>query len=186
MQNFSPSMEKCMFTGSSSNIQDGARLDIVTNGFWGGRFECTFFGVQVFDPHAPSNRNSQCDRKNKLKNKRQYKKRVREVEHASFTPLVLSATGGMANKDTVFYKRLASYLATKWDQPYSSTLFWLQCRLTFSLPHSAIQCIRGAIPAVNMAISELNFVWTPLLVTLTLYQEYFLLFVFCFCLSFWL
>ena len=49
-----------VFTGSSSNIQDGARLDIVANGFWGGRFECTFFDVQVFNPHAPSNRNSQC------------------------------------------------------------------------------------------------------------------------------
>ena len=147
-----------VFTGSSSNIQDGARLDIVANGFWGGRFECTFFDVQVFNPHAPSNRNSQCYRKHKLEKKRQYKQRVREVEHASFTPLVLSATGGMANEDTVFYKRLASCLATKRDQPYSSTLFWLQCRLTFSLLHSAIQCIRGAIPAVDMAISELNFV----------------------------
>ena len=35
-----------VFTGSSSNIQDGARLDIVANGFWGGQFECTFFDVQ--------------------------------------------------------------------------------------------------------------------------------------------
>ena len=112
-----------VFTGCSSNIQDGAILDIVVNGFWGGRFECTFFDVQVFNPHAPSNRNSQCYRKNKLKKKRQYKQRVREVEHASFTPLVLSATGGMANEGSVFYKRLASCLATKRDQPYSSTLF---------------------------------------------------------------
>jgi len=73
-----------VFTGSSSYIQDGARLDIVANGFWGGRFECTFFGVQIFNPHAPSNRNSHCYRKHK----RQYKQQVREVEHASFTPLV--------------------------------------------------------------------------------------------------
>jgi len=49
-----------VFTGSSSNIQDGARLDIVANGFWGGQFECTFFNVQVFNSHSPSNRNSQC------------------------------------------------------------------------------------------------------------------------------
>jgi len=32
-------------TGSSSNTQDGARLDIAANGFWGGRFECTYFDV---------------------------------------------------------------------------------------------------------------------------------------------
>ena len=53
-----------VFTSSSSNIQDGTRLDIA-NGFWGGRFECTFFGVQVFNPHAPSNRNSHRYRKHK-------------------------------------------------------------------------------------------------------------------------
>ena len=64
--------------------------------------------------------------------------------HASFTPLVLSATGGKANGAITFYKRLASCLATKWDQPYGSTMSWLRCRLTFSLLRSAIQCIRRA------------------------------------------
>ena len=39
---------------------------------------------------------------------------VREVEHASFTPLVMSATGGLVKEAT---KRLASRLAEKWDQP---------------------------------------------------------------------
>ena len=62
----------------------------------------------------------------------------------SFTPLVLSATGGMANEATTLYKRLASRLATKWDHPYSSTMSWLRCRLSFSLLRSCIQCIRGA------------------------------------------
>ena len=84
-------------TGSSSNTQDGARLDIAANGFWGGRFECTYFDVRVFNPHAPSNRNSNSYRKHELEKKRRYE-RVREVEHASFTPLVLSATVGMATK----------------------------------------------------------------------------------------
>ena len=36
--------------------------------------------------------------------KRAYKQRVRMVEHASFTPVVLAATGGMANKPTYFTK----------------------------------------------------------------------------------
>ena len=105
---------------ASSNAQDGARLDIAANGFWGGRFERTFFDVRVFNPHAPSNRHSNCYRKHELEKKRQYEQRVREVEHASFTPLVLSATGGIANQATVFYKRLACCLAMKWDQPYTA------------------------------------------------------------------
>ena len=38
----------------SSNVRDGARLDIAANGFWGGRYERTFFDVRMFNPHAPS------------------------------------------------------------------------------------------------------------------------------------
>ena len=155
--------------GATSNAQDGARLDIAANGFWGGRFERTYFDVRLFIPHAPSHRQSSlhaCYRKQESLKKRAYEQRVREVEHSSFTPLVLSATGGMANEATTFYKRLASCLTMKWDYPYSSTMSWLRCRLTFSLLRSAIQCIWGARsscghaikspPPIDLAISELQ------------------------------
>ena len=133
--------------GASSNIQNGARLDIAANGFWGGRYERTFFDVRIFNPHAPSH--SQCSlastyRKQEALKKRAYEQRIREVEHSSFTPLVFSATGGMAKEATAFYKRLASCLATKWEQHYSAVLFWLRARITFSFLCSAIQSIRGA------------------------------------------
>ena len=36
-----------VLSSSSSNTQDGARLDIAVNGFWGGRFERTFLDVRV-------------------------------------------------------------------------------------------------------------------------------------------
>ena len=39
--------------GASSNVRDGARLDIAANGFWGGRYERTFFDVRIFYPHGP-------------------------------------------------------------------------------------------------------------------------------------
>ena len=45
-------------TGATANHQDGARLDIAANGFWGGKYERTFFDVRVFNPHAPSNRHT--------------------------------------------------------------------------------------------------------------------------------
>ena len=76
--------------------------------------------------------------------KRTYEQRIREVEHGSFTPLVLSATGGLGRAATVSYRRLASLLSTKWDQPHSTTMGWLRCRLSFSLLRSSILCIRGA------------------------------------------
>ncbi len=45
------------FEGVSANKQDGARLDVVVDGFWGSTFERTYLDVssRVFNPLAPSN-----------------------------------------------------------------------------------------------------------------------------------
>ena len=43
-----------------------------------------------------------CYRKHKQTKKRMYEQRCREVEHASFTPLVIPATGGLAKETTIF------------------------------------------------------------------------------------
>ena len=43
---------------------------------------------------------------------RAYGHRIREVEHASFIPIVLSATGELAHEATIFYKHLAFLLST--------------------------------------------------------------------------
>lgn len=79
---------------------------------------------------------------------------------------VLSAIGGLANEATAFYKRLVSLLSSKWDTPYSATMSWLRCRLSFSLLHSAILYIRAAcsttvhdvkssyLPPVNLVNTE--------------------------------
>ena len=62
----------------------------------------------------------------------------------SFTPLVFSTSGGMSKTTTTAYKRLASLLADKHDQPYSTVMAWLRINLSFSLLRSAITCLRGA------------------------------------------
>ena len=108
-------------------------------GFWGGRFEKAFVDVRVFNPSAQSNRHgllSSVYHKHEQEKRRQYDQRVREVEHATFTPLVLSTTGGMGRAATTFYKRLASMVAEKRDVPYAVTLNWIRCRLSFA-PASA-------------------------------------------------
>ena len=46
------------FILASSNTEDGARLDLSANSFWGGRCEKTYIDVKVFNPHAPSNRST--------------------------------------------------------------------------------------------------------------------------------
>ena len=40
--------------------------------------------------------------------KRAYKQRIREVEHSSFIPLMLSTTGGMATEATTFNNGLVA------------------------------------------------------------------------------
>ena len=59
----------------TANTEDGARSDIAADGFWGGRFERTFFDVRVFNPYAPSNQTptpSSCHRKHENIIKREY------------------------------------------------------------------------------------------------------------------
>ena len=121
-------------SGASAKVEDGARLDIAASGFWGGRHDRAFFDVRVFNSHATSNQQpiATCYRKHENSKKRDYEQRVREIERGSFTPL------GLGNAAKVCYSRLASMLATKRDQPYSSTMSWLRCTLSFCLLHSSI------------------------------------------------
>ena len=145
-----------VLSNATAISDDGARLDIAANGFWGGRSERAFFDVRVFNPYAPSNRQPlpTCYRKHENQKKRAYEQRVREVERGSFTPLVLSLTGGLGNAASVCYKRLASLISAKRDVPYSSTMAWIRCSLSFSLLRSSIQCIRGARSTIGHAVKQ--------------------------------
>jgi len=58
-----------------------------------------------------------------------YEQRIREIEHSSFTPLVFSATGGMAKQAMTFTNAWPPYLLKTWYQPYGSTLCWLHTLL---------------------------------------------------------
>ena len=91
------------FSLRSTNANDGARLDIVASGSWGGRFERTYYDVRVFNPHAATNQHPQQQsvyRRHEMLKRNAYEQRIREVEHASFTPLVMSVTGGPAATTT--------------------------------------------------------------------------------------
>ena len=105
---------------------------------------------------------SRCYITNELEKRRAYDERAREVERACFSPLVFSASGGMGPSATTVYKKLASMLAEKWNINYSCCVFWLRCRVCFSLLRSAIMCVRGnrssvrrpVVANVDLAFSE--------------------------------
>jgi len=129
----------------TSNTQENARLDISARGFW-TRGERAFFDIRVFDPTAPSYINQTLEAAHKRQEnekRRAYEERIINIEHASFTPLVFSVTGGMSTGTLKTYSRLAEMLADKRGQPRSVVTAWMRCRLSFSLLRSAILCLRG-------------------------------------------
>ena len=89
----------------------------------------------IFNPYAPSNTGSTATayRRHDYIKRRAYGQRVREVEHASLTPIVMFATGGLAPEATTFYWFPAFLLASKWGDACCVVMGWLRCSLGFSL-----------------------------------------------------
>ena len=133
--------------GRTSHREDDARFEIRASGFWGSRFEWAFFDVRVFNPKAQANHNAtlaSTSVRHEREKRRSYQQRVIEVERATFTPLVFSASGGMAKAAQVCFKRLAGLVAEKRKEPYSRIMGWIRTTLSFCLLRSAILCVRGS------------------------------------------
>ena len=77
------------------------------------------------------------------KQKREYNKRVLEVEHGSFTPLVFSCYGGMGKESKCFYKQLACKLSEKRNEALGDVTSYIRTKWSFTLLKTAIICVRG-------------------------------------------
>ena len=130
----------------TANKSEEARLDIKANGFWRPG-QTAFFDVRVTHVNSTTNINHDTEKifqLNEAEKKRQYLQRVLEVEHASFTPLVLGINGGMGKECRVFVKTLAEKLAKKQNESYSTIISWLRTKLSFCVLRSVILCVRGS------------------------------------------
>ena len=121
------------FKYRSTTTDDEERLDIAANGFWGGRFERTFYDVRVFNPSYLNTDISTCYRQHELEKKLKYEDRIRLVEQGTFTPIILSCSGGRSKLTDNFIKRLSSLTAEKTDLPYSVTANWIRFRVGFAI-----------------------------------------------------
>ena len=127
-------------------MTDEARSDTRVRNFWGNKANA-FFDFRVFYPFA----NSYVDSKitslytefEKTK-EREYKQRIREVEDGSFTPMIMSSTGGMGPQMTAALKHLAAKLAEKRNEPYPQTIGLLRVRFAFAMMRSSLICLRGS------------------------------------------
>ena len=151
----------------SANVEDGARLDVSSESFWGRDRRLAYFDVKVFNPFASSYASSplaQCYRRAELDKKRKYDERIREVENGTFSPLIFSSSGGMGPSATVVFKRIATLLSEKRGHPYSHVLYWIRTKLCYSLLRSAVMCLRGSRssyhrcnltdPSIDLACAE--------------------------------
>jgi len=129
----------------SYRAQD-ARLDIRARGFWDPQSSAVF-DLRVCHPNAKSYRDQepqQIYRIHENDKKRLYSRRVLDVEHDSFTPLVFTTTGGMGKECTRYHSRLAELIAAEKGEHYSQTIPLNQARSSFALLRSALVCLRGS------------------------------------------
>ena len=75
--------------------------------------------------------------------KRKYNERVIQVEKGTFSPIVMSTSGGMGIEAEKFHKRLAHLIAEKKGETYSSVMNFIRTRLRFCLLKSVLTSIRG-------------------------------------------
>ena len=102
-------------------------LDIHARGFW-GRQGSAFFDVRVCYPNTESYTGlttKKFYRRHESEKKRMYASGVLEVEQGSFTPLVFTASEGMADECKRYHSRLAELLSTKKREDYNTTMSWI-------------------------------------------------------------
>ncbi len=134
-----------VMTLRSANTECNSRLNVALMVFGGVDLKEHY----LMYPCARSNRQATLQatyRRHEQEKKREYDQRVRAVEHSTFTPLVLSVSGGMGRSATTVYKRLAGMICEKKGTPCSKTI---GCKLSFSLLRSTIMAIRGARSSIK-------------------------------------
>ena len=67
-----------------------------------------------------------------------------ESEQGTFTLLVFTTTGGMADEYVKYDSRLAELIANKKRESYSSAISWIRAKVSFAIVRSAILCLRGS------------------------------------------
>ena len=129
-----------------ANKAPDACLDIHAREFW-ERQRYAFFDVRVCHPSADSYRDltpKQIYKKHENEKKRQYAERVMEIELRTFTPLVFTTTGGMADECVKYHSRLAELIANEKGESYSSAISWIRAKVSFAIIRSTILLLKYA------------------------------------------
>ena len=100
------------------------------------RWHFLMASLQVFKPSAERYVNQEISKTyevNKREKKKLYNKRILQIEHRSFMPLVMSATGGMGGEYNKFYALLAEMISYKRGTGYNVIASRVRRKITFLL-----------------------------------------------------
>ena len=128
------------------NKFSNSRVNISVRGFW-QTGQLTFYDVKVFYSNTKWYKNVRTRKYYKIKekeNKKSYNKRIINIDHGIFTPLVMIANGGMGRGSQTFYAKLSEKISEKLCQPYSVVahhgfgekfffLWWSQFAFTYEV-----------------------------------------------------
>ena len=134
------------FRYRTSNTAPDARLDIRARNFW-QQGQDTYFDIRVTHVDALSYKDQATEvifKQQEEEKKRHYNQRIIEVEHGTFTPLVIGTNGGMGQECHRFLKQLAYLHSHKKTEKYASTITWIRTKLSFEVLRSTVLCVRGS------------------------------------------
>ena len=130
----------------SAKLEDNARLDVRARSFW-REGQNAFFDVRVTNADCESQQDSSLKavlRDHENTKKLHYNRRVMEVEHGTFTPLVFTTTGVMGHECSIFHKALAEKISTKKNERYDDIMRYLRVKLSFLALKATLMCLRGS------------------------------------------
>ena len=112
----------------------------------------------MYHPNADCYRDltaKQISKKHENEKKGQYAERVMEIAQGTFSPLVFTTTGGMADECVKHHSRLAELITNKKGESYSSAISWIRAKVSFAIIRPA-QGSRSRRRHQDFADSELQ------------------------------
>ena len=147
----------------TANLAPDARMDVFCIGLW-GRMQKSYIDVRIFHPGAPSYRSKQPKnlyKEQEAQKKRAYGKRVIEVERGTFSPFVMSTSGGLAPESDRILRTLAGKVAEKHSNTYREAIDYIRLRIRFAVLRVCLVALRGTREKVHhtpMGFVDLNII----------------------------
>ena len=140
----------------SANSSNEARVDVRAKGFW-RQGQNAFLDVRITNADCASQIDKEITsilKKHEKEKKRQYNARIMEIEHGTFTPIVLTVKGATGPECQIFHKALAEKIANKTGEKYQDITRLIRVKLSFLVLKAALQCIRGSRTLYSDSLSR--------------------------------